>query len=105
MLTIKNIDKLIGEDFIVEMKIWRVVGVYDHGYEGQYQIHLRTTGSTDDKVFILSEDSGFFLSGGANYKIKDAFEPFNSIWVRRENIESVASMLRTLKRIISYANN
>jgi hypothetical protein len=106
MLTIKNMDKLVGEQFVVPnpTTIWTVVGVYDHGYEGQYQIHLRTSSSTDDRVFILKEEEAF-VDSTAKYKIKDAFEPFHSVWVMRENVESVASMVRTLKRIISHANN
>jgi hypothetical protein len=107
MLNIKNKDKLVGEQFVVPTPttIWTVIGVHTYGPDGEYQIHLRASGNIDDRVFILSEESSFFLSGNANYKIKDAFEPFHSIWVRRESVGSVKSMLRTLKRIISHANN
>ena len=106
MLNIKNKDNLVGEQFVVPnpTTIWTVEGVHDYGPDGHYQILLRTSGPQANKVFILSKEEGF-VEGNANYKIKDAFEPFHSIWVRRENVGSVKSMLRTLKRIISYANN
>lgn len=106
MLTIKNKHKLVGEQFMVPTPttIWTVMGFHDYGPDGQYQIHLRTSDNTDDKVFILSKEEGF-VEGNANYKITDAFEPFNSVWVTEANIGSVTSMLRTLKRIISHANN
>jgi len=109
MLRIENKNKLVGESLVVtdsdgNLIVWKVEGVHDYGPDGHYQILLRTSGPQANKVFILSKEEGF-VEGNANYKIKDAFEPFHSIWVRRENVGSVKSMLRTLKRIISYANN
>jgi hypothetical protein len=106
MLTIKNKDKLIGEQFVVPnpTTIWTVIGVYEYGPNGHYQIQLRTNSNTNDKVFILKEEEAF-VDSTAKYKITDTFEPFNSVWVTEANIESVASMVRTLKRIISHANN
>jgi hypothetical protein len=106
MLKIQNTDKLVGEQFVVPnpTTIWTVMGFHDYGPEGQYQIHLRTSGNTDDKVFILKEEEAF-VESTAKYKITDTFEPFNSVWVTEANIGSVTSMLRTLKRIISHANN
>jgi len=110
MLTIKNKDKLVGEQFVVPnpTTIWTVMGFHDYGPDGQYQIHLRTSGNTDDRVFILSKEEGpsdLRYGLNANYKITDAFEPFSSVWVTEANIGSVTSMLRTLRRIISHANN
>jgi hypothetical protein len=107
MLTIKNTDKLVGEQFVVPnpTTIWTVIGVHTYGPEGHYQIHLRTSGTADDRVFILKEVEGFDVMGLAPYKITDTFEPFNSVWVTEANIGSVTSMLRTLRRIISHANN
>jgi hypothetical protein len=109
MLTIKNTDKLVGESFITgtvgNLIVWKVEGVHNYGPDGQYQIHLRTTSPENDRVFILKEVEGFDVMGLAPYKITDTFEPFNSVWVTEENIGSVTSMLRTLRRIISHANN
>jgi hypothetical protein len=106
MLTIKNMDKLVGEQFVVPnpTTIWTVEGVHDYGPDGHYQILLRTSDPQANKVFILSKEEGF-VEGNANYKIKDAFEPFNSVWVKRASIANVTSMVRTLRRIISHANN
>lgn len=110
MLTIQNSDKLVGEQFIVPnpTTIWTVMGFHNYGPDGQYQIHLRTSDNTDDRVLILSKEEGpsdLHYGLNANYKITDAFEPFNSVWVTGANIGSVTSMLRTLRRIISHANN
>jgi len=108
MLTIQNSDKLVGEDFQTGLNIWTVIGVHTYGPDGQYQIHLRTSDSANDRVFILSKEEGpgnLHYGLNANYKITDTFEPFNSVWVTQANIGSVTSMLRTLKRIISHANN
>ena len=107
MLTIKNKDKLVGESFVVtnsdgNLIIWKVDGVYEYGPDGHYQIQLKTNGNEDDKVFILSKEEGI---EEANYKIRDVFEPFNSVWVNYSNIANITSMLRTLRRIISHANN
>jgi hypothetical protein len=113
MLTIQNTDKLVGEQFVVpnpttaSATIWTVMGVHTYGPGGHYQIHLRTSDSANDRVFILSkQDGGSTLNGNlAPYKITDTFEPFNSVWVTEANIGTVTSMLRTLRRIISHANN
>jgi hypothetical protein len=109
MLTIKNKDKLVGEQFVVSgPKIWTVMGLHEYGPDGQYQIHLRASGNTDDRVFILSKEEGpgnLHYGLNANYKITDAFEPFSSVWVTEAGISSVSSMVKTLKRIISHANN
>ena len=110
MLTIKNTDKLVGEQFVVPnpTTIWTVMGFHDYGPDGQYQIHLRTSGNTEDRVFILSKEEGpsdLRYGLNANYKITDAFEPFSSVWVTEAGISSVSSMVKTLKRIISHANN
>jgi hypothetical protein len=108
MLKIQNTDKLVGEQFIVPnpTTIWTVVGVHTYGPEGDYQIHLRTSATADDRVFILKEEEGLDAMLSAKYyKITDTFEPFNSVWVTEANIGSVTSMIRTLRRIISHANN
>jgi hypothetical protein len=110
MLKIQNTDKLVGEQFIVPnpTTIWTVIGVHTYGPEGDYQIHLRTSDSANDRVFILKEEEGpsdLTYGLNANYKITDTFEPFNSVWVTEGAISSVSSMLRTLRRIISHANN
>ena len=108
MLKIENTDKLVGESFVVSsptgLIIWKVDGVYEYGPDGVYQIRLRTTSLQNDKVFILSKEEGF-MEGNANYKIRDAFDPSKSVWVRRANVANVTSMVRTLRRIISHANN
>jgi hypothetical protein len=108
MLRIENTNKLVGESFVVSsptgLIIWQVEGVHDYGPDGHYQILLRTSGPQANKVFILSKEEGF-MEGNANYKIKDAFEPFNSVWVNYSNISNITSMIRTLRRIISHANN
>jgi hypothetical protein len=112
MLKIQNTDKLVGEQFVVPnpTTIWTIIGVHTYGPEGHYQIHLRTSATADDRVFILKEEvlkeeEGFDVMANAKYKITDTFEPFNSVWVTEANIGSVTSMLRTLRRIISHANN
>ena len=106
MLKIKNTDKLVGESFVVSsptgLIIWQVDGVYEYGPDGVYQIRLRTTSLQNDKVFILSKEEGI---EEANYKIRDAFDPSNSVWVNYSNIANITSMVRTLRRIISHANN
>ena len=108
MLRIENTDKLVGEQFVVSsptgLIIWKVDGVYEYGPDGVYQIRLRTTSLQNDKVFILSKEEGF-MEGNANYKIRDAFDPSNSVWVNYSNIANITSMVRTLRRIISHANN
>ncbi len=109
MLTIVNKDKLVGESLVVtdsdgNLIVWKVDGVYEYGPDGVYQIRLRTTSLQNDKVFILSKEEGF-VEGNANYKIRDAFDPSKSVWVRRANVANVTSMVRTLRRIISHANN
>jgi len=114
MLKIQNTDKLVGEQFVVpnptttSSTIWIVIGVHTYGPEGHYQIHLRTSDSANARVFILSKEEGpgnLHYGLNANYKITDTFEPFNSVWVTEANIGTVTSMLRTLFRIISHANN
>ena len=106
MLRIENTDKLVGEQFVVSsptgLIIWKVDGVYEYGPDGVYQIRLRTTSLQNDKVFILSKEEGI---EEANYKIRDAFDPSNSVWVNYSNIANITSMVRTLRRIISHANN
>ena len=106
MLRIENTDKLVGESFVVSsptgLIIWQVDGVYEYGPDGVYQIRLRTTSLQNDKVFILSKEEGI---EEANYKIRDAFDPSNSVWVNYSNIANITSMVRTLRRIISHANN
>ena len=106
MLKIENTDKLVGESFVVSsptgLIIWKVDGVYEYGPDGVYQIRLRTTSLQNDKVFILSKEEGI---EEANYKIRDAFDPSNSVWVNYSNIANITSMVRTLRRIISHANN
>ena len=109
MLTIKNTNKLVGESLVVNdadgnLIVWIIEGVHDYGPDGHYQILLRTSGPQANKVFILSKEDGF-VEGNANYKIKDAFEPFNSVWVNYSNVANISSMVRTLRRIISHANN
>jgi hypothetical protein len=109
MLKIENKDKLVGESLVVtdsdgNLIVWKVDGVYEYGPDGHYQIQLRTNSKEDDKVFILSKEEGF-MEGNANYKIRDVFEPFNSVWVNYSNIANISSMVRTLRRIISHANN
>ena len=112
MLKIKNTDKLVGESFVVSsptgLIIWKVDGVYEYGPDGVYQIRLRTTSLQNDKVFILSKEEGpsdLTYGLNANYKIRDAFDPSNSVWVTEGAISSVSSMVKTLRRIISHANN
>ena len=107
MLKIENTDKLVGESLVVtgadgNLIVWKVDGVYEYGPDGHYQIQLRTNGNEEDKVFILSKEEGI---AEANYMIRDVFEPFNSVWVNYSNIANITSMLRTLRRIISHANN
>ena len=109
MLHIENKNKLVGESLVVtdsdgNLIVWNIIGVYEYGPDGVYQIHLRTTSPQNDKVFILSKEEGF-VEGNANYKIRDAFDPSKSVWVRRANVANVTSMVRTLRRIISHANN
>jgi hypothetical protein len=108
MLTIVNRDKLVGESFVVSsptgLIIWNVIGVYEYGPTGQYQIHLTTSSPQNDKVFILTKEEGF-VEGNANYKITDRDNQLNAIWVGRANVANVTSMVRTLRRIISHANN
>jgi hypothetical protein len=108
MLTIVNRDKLVGESFVVSsptgLIIWNVIGVYEYGPTGQYQIHLTTSSPQNDKVFILTKEEGF-VEGNANYKITDRDDTSNTIWVGRANVANITSMVRTLRRIISHANN
>jgi hypothetical protein len=84
--------------------VWSVMGVYEYASDGVYQIHLRTTGPQADKLFILTKEKGF-VEGNAKYKITDRDDSFNAIWVNRSNISNISSMVRTLRRIISHANN
>ena len=109
MLTIENKNKLVGESLVVtdadgNLIVWIIEGVHDYGPDGHYQILLRTSGPQANKVFILSKEEGF-VEGNANYKIKDAFDPSKSVWVRRANVANISSMVRTLRKIISHANN
>jgi hypothetical protein len=103
MLTIQNKEKLVGNDVIVGGDIWEIIGVYE--YTSQYQIHLKTGDSAlADKVFILTKEENF-VEWNANYKIMDRYDPMISMWVNRANISNIPSMIRTLKRILSHANN
>jgi hypothetical protein len=109
MLRIENRHNLMGESLVVtdsdgNLIVWQVIGVYEYGPIGQYQIHLRTTGPQPDKLFILTKEEGF-MEGNANYKIADRDDPSKSVWVNYSNIANITSMIRTLRRIISHANN
>lgn len=101
MWRIQNKQKLVGEFFEVGLDLWRVEGIYD--YPPEYHIHLRTMGEPD-KIFILTKEEKFQI-GNANYKITDRDDPMRSVWVNKANVSNITSMLRTLKRIISHANN
>jgi hypothetical protein len=103
MLKIQGKEKLVGWNIEVGDAIWKVEGVYEYPQLDRYQIHLRTEGNPD-KVFTLTEEE-LFVEGNAKYKISDSDNPFNSMWVNVANISTITSMLRTLKRIISHANN
>jgi hypothetical protein len=103
MLRIQNKNKLVGNDIIVGGDIWEIIGVYE--YPSQYQIHLRTTGPQADKLFILTKEKGFIEGNAHQYKITDRDDKFNSTWVKRANVANISSMVRTLRRIISHANN
>jgi hypothetical protein len=107
MLTIHNKEKLVGNNVIVGGDIWEIIGVYE--YPAQYQIHLKTGDSAlADKVFILIREENFAIGNAnynANYKIMDRYDPMSSVWVNRANISNIPSMIRTLKRILSHANN
>ena len=109
MLTIQNKNKLVGESLVStdtdgNLIVWNIIGVYEYAADGVYQIHLRTTGPQPDKLFILFEEDGF-VEGNAKYKISDRDDTSNSVWVKRASIANVTSMVRTLRRIISHANN
>jgi hypothetical protein len=109
MLTIENKNNLVGESLVTtdangNLIVWSVMGVYEYASDGVYQIHLRTTGPQPDKLFILTKEKGF-VEGNAKYKITDRDDSFNAIWVNRSNISNISSMVRTLRRIISHANN
>jgi hypothetical protein len=104
MLRIQNKNKLVGNDIIVGGDIWEIIGVYE--YPSQYQIHLRTGDSSlADKLFILKEEDGFYGLQNAKYKITDRDDSSNSVWVGRASIANISSMVRTLRRIISHAND
>ena len=103
MLTIKNKEKLVGNDVIVGGDIWEIIGVYE--YTSQYQINLSTSNTAfADKVFILNREENRAIEE-ANYRIMDRYDPMISMWVNRANISNIPSMIRTLKRILSHANN
>jgi hypothetical protein len=109
MLRIENKNNLVGESLVVtdaegNLIVWNVMGVYEYASDGVYQIHLRTNGPQADKLFILTKEEGF-KEGNARYKITDRDDSFNAIWVNRSNISNISSMVRTLRRIISHANN
>ena len=109
MLRIENKNNLVGESLVVtdaegNLIVWNVMGVYEYASDGVYQIHLRTPGPQPDKLFILTKENGF-VEGNANYKITDRDDSFNAIWVNRSNVANISSMVRTLRRIISHANN
>ena len=103
MLKIQNKEKLVGEEFQVGLDLWKIEGVYEYPQLDRYQIHLRTD-VKPDKVFTLTKEE-LFVEGNAKYKISDSDNPFNSVWVNVANISTITSMVRTLKRILSYANN
>jgi hypothetical protein len=109
MLRIENKNKLVGESLVVtdtdgNLIVWSVMGVYEYASDGVYQIHLRTTGPQPDKLFILTKEKGF-VEGNNKYKITDRDDSFNAIWVNYSNVANITSMVRTLRRIISHANN
>jgi len=109
MLTIQNKNKLVGESLVVtdtdgNLIVWNVMGVYEYASDGVYQIHLRTTGPQPDKLFILTKEKGF-VEGNAQYRITDRDDASKSIWVNYSNVANITSMVRTLRRIISHANN
>ena len=109
MLTIENKNKLVGESLVTtdadgNLIVWNVMGVYEYASDGVYQIHLRTTGPQPDKLFILTKEKGF-VEGNARYKITDRDDSSNSVWVNYSNVANITSMVRTLRRIISHANN
>jgi hypothetical protein len=109
MLIIENKNNLVGESLVVtdadgNLIVWNVMGVYEYASDGVYQIHLRTNGPQADKLFILTKEKGF-VEGNAQYRITDRDDSFNSIWVNRANVANISSMVRTLRRIISHANN
>jgi hypothetical protein len=101
MLRIENKNKLMGLDFQLGPDVWKVEGIYE--YPTAYHFHLRTK-NNPDKVFILTKEEDF-VEGNNNYKISDSDEPFNSMWVKLANVSTITSMLRTLRKIVSYANN
>ena len=105
MLRIENKNNLVGESLVVtdadgNLIVWNVMGVYEYASDGVYQIHLRTTGPQPDKLFILTKEEG-----NAGYKIADRDDSSKSVWVNRSNVANISSMVRTLRRIISHANN
>ena len=109
MLRIENKNNLVGESLVVtdadgNLIVWNVMGVYEYASDGVYQIHLRTPGPQPDKLFILTKENGF-VEGNANYKITDSDDTSKSVWVNYSNISNITSMVRTLRRIISHANN
>ena len=103
MLKIQNKEKIVGMYIGSGDDIWKIEGVYEYPQLDRYQIHLRTEGKPD-KVFTLTEEE-LFVEWSAKYKISDSDDPFHSVWVNRANISTITSMIRTLKRILSHANN
>ena len=109
MLKILNKEKLVGNSIIVRGNIWEIIGVYEYP-PSQYQIHLRTGDSANlvSKSFILTKEENIAMHMAmptAIYKITDSNDRFSSVWVTNASVESVLAMLRTLKRILSHANN
>jgi hypothetical protein len=104
MLKIQNKEKLVGNSIIVGGNIWEIIGVYEYP-PSQYQIHLRTGDSANlvSKSFILTEE--YPAMPTAIYKITDSNDRFSSVWITKASVESVLAMLRTLKSILSHANN
>ena len=103
MLKIQNKEKLVGEDFQIGDTDWKVDNVIDKG-SGTYWIILWCKQTDVVNTYILTKEENF-VEWNANYKITDRDYPMSSVWVNKANVSTITSMLRTLKRIVSYANN
>ena len=103
MLIIQNKEKLMDAVFLIGDTEWRVESVVDRGF-GVYHITLRCKQTDVFKKYILTKEENF-VAEYANYKITDSDDRFKSVWVNKANVSTITSMLRTLRRIISHANN
>ena len=103
MLKIQNKEKLVGEDFQIGDTDWKVDNVIDKG-SGTYWIILWCKQTDVVKKYILTKEENF-VAEYTNYKITDSDDRFKSVWVNKANVSTITSMLRTLRRIISHANN